>query len=278
MQHARPLPTTILRLAIAAGLSAGLVSACGEREPSTDAERLARGKEIVEKMSATLGSAQAFSIATREVRDQVKPSGEVQRVSLTRDTIVRRQPDRLYSKTAGDIQNEAWYDGVGLTLVMHKDKVFGQARMPETLDKTLDAMHERYGAAIPLADFAYTSPAKALITDKTTGGWMARETVDGKPTEHLAFKDTGVNWELWVAATGDPLPVKGVVEFTGNTRLKKVELTFTNWNFSPQIANDTFTPTVPKDYEGIAMLQRARVLRNVPEGEGEPAATTGEKK
>jgi hypothetical protein len=278
MQHARTLPVSLLRLAFAAGLSAGLVSACGEREPSTEAGRLARGKEIVDKMSARLGSAQAFSVDTREVRDQVKASGEVQRVNLTRETIVRRQPDRLYSKTAGDIQNEAWYDGVGLTLVMHKDKVFGQARMPETLDKTLDAMHERYGAAIPLADLVYTSPAKALITDTTTGGWVARENVDGKPADHLAFKDTGVNWELWVAASGDPLPVKAIAEFTDNKRLKRVELTFTSWNLSPQIASDTFTPTVPKDYEGIAMLQRARVLRNIPEGEGEPAPTTGQKK
>ena len=77
--------------------------------------------------------------------------------------------------TTGDRQNETWYDGVGLTLVLHKDKVFGQARMPETLDKTLDAMHERYGVSTPLSDFIYSSPAKALITDTTTGGWVGRE-------------------------------------------------------------------------------------------------------
>jgi hypothetical protein len=58
-------------------------AAFGERAPQTDAERLARGREIV---------------------------------------------------------NRIWYDGVGLTVVMHDNKVFAQARMPETLDKTLDAM------------------------------------------------------------------------------------------------------------------------------------------
>jgi hypothetical protein len=277
MRYPLPFPRTVFRLAFAAGLSAGLVSACGEREPRTDAERLARGKEVVERMSARLGGAQSFSVATREVRDQVKRSGQPQKVNLTRDTVVRR-PDRLYTKTAGDLQNEAWYDGIGLTIVLHKDKVFGQARMPETLDKTLDAMHERYGVATPLADFVYTSPAKALITDTTTGGWVGRETVDGKQADHVSFKDTGVNWDLWVAATGEPLPVKAVVEFTDTRRLRKVELAFTDWNLAPQIASDRFTPSVPKDYEGIAMVQRARVLRNVPEGEAEAAPTTGGKK
>ena len=275
MRHASSSPHTVFRLALAVSLSAGLVSACGPREPRTDAERLARGKEIIDRMSTKLGSAKAFTVSTREVRDQVKPSGEVQRVNLTRESALRRNPDRLHSKTAGDTQNEAWYDGVGLTLVMHKDKVFGQARMPETLDKTLDAMHERYGAAIPLADFMYTSPAKALITSTTMGGWVGRETIDGKQTDHLAFKDTGVNWELWVPVDGDPLPVKGIVEFTDNKRLKRVELNFTNWNLSPQLSDDRFKPTVPQDYEGIAMLQRARVLRNIPEGEAAP--TSGDK-
>jgi hypothetical protein len=264
MRHPLPFPRTVFRLAFAAGLSAGLVSACGEREPRTDAERLTRGKEVVERMSARLAGAQSFSVTTREVRDQVKRSGEVQKVNLTRETVVRR-PDRLYTKTAGDLQNEAWYDGVGLTVVLHKDKVYGQARMPETLDKTLDAMHERYGVSTPLAD-------------KTTGGWFGRETIDGKQTDHVSFKDTGVNWDLWVAATGEPLPIKAVAEFTDAKRLRKVELTFTDWNLAPQIANDRFTPSVPKDYEGIAIVQRARVLRNVPEGEAEAAPTTGGKK
>jgi len=228
-------------------------------------------------MSARLGGSQSFSVTTSEVRDQVKRSGQAQKVNLTRATVVRR-PDRLYTKTDGDLQNESWYDGIGLTIVLHKDKVFGQARMPETLDKTLDAMGERYGVATPLGDYIYTSPAKALLTDTTTGGWVGRETVDGKPVDHVSFKDTGVNWDLWVAASGEPLPVKAVVEFTDARRLRKVELAFTDWNLAPQIASDRFTPSVPKDYEGIAMVQRARVLRNVPEGEAEAPPTTGGKK
>jgi hypothetical protein len=261
-------------LALLMAAAAASSSACRASEPRTEAERLARGREIVERMSSKLGSAQAFGLTTREQRDQVKASGEPQHLTLTRETIVRR-PDRLYSKTSGDVQNEVWYDGVGLTLAMHKEKVFGQARMPETLDKTLDSMHERYGVAMPLADFLYAAPAKALLTDTTKGGWVGRETIDGQETDHLAFTDKGVSWELWVAATGDPVPRKATVTFTEDKRLRKVELTFSDWNFSPQIAADRFTPKVPADYEGIAIVQRARVLRNIPEGEEGAESTTG---
>ena len=266
----RPLARIVVTCAIA-----GLAAACGGGPPAprTDAERLTLGKQIIDRMSTKLASAQTFSVKTREVRHVNNAKGQPREDTFDRETVVRR-PDRLYTMTTGDRQNETWYDGVGLTLVLHKDKVFGQARMPETLDKTLDAMHERYGVSTPLSDFIYSSPAKALIADTTTGGWVGRETIDGQEADHLAFKDKGVNWELWVAATGDPVPRRLVAEFLEDKRLRKVDVTFKEWNLAPQVASDRFTPKVPADYEGIAIVQRARVLKNVAEGDA-AAPTAG---
>ena len=247
-----------------------LAGACGPREPTTDAERLARGREIVEQMSAKLGAAKAFTVTTDDKREEIRAGGVPVQLSLSREVVVRR-PDRLYVRTKGDLDNEAYYDGIGLTLVMHKDKVYGQARMPETLDRALDAISERYGIPMPVADFLYSSPAKALLSDKSTGGWVGREDIGGRPQNHVAFSDSGVKWELWVPATGDPLPTRVVVELPTNKRLKKVDVTFRDWNLAPSIPSDRFDPTVPKDYEGIAVVQRASILRNMPDA-GAPAA------
>jgi hypothetical protein len=248
-----------------------LAAACGPREPATDAERLARGREIVERLSGTLAAAQAFSVKTDETRQLNRPGGEPQQLRLTREITVRR-PDRLYVRTTGDHNNEVYYDGVGLTLVMHGEKVFGQARMPETLDRTLDAISERYGVPIPVADFLYSSPAKALLSDSTKGGWVGRERVGTVEQDHLAFTDTGVKWEVWVPAEGHPLPSRGVMEFPDGKRLRKLDVTFQEWNLAPSITGNRFNPVVPKDYEGIAIVQRASVLRNIP---AEPAGTSG---
>ena len=239
-------------------------AACGGREPSSAAERLARGREIVEQMSAKLGAAQAFSVTTDEKREVIRPGGDPQPTAMTRELVVRR-PDRLYVRTKGDQDNEAYYDGVGLTLVMHKHRVFGQARMPETLDRALDAISERYGVPMPVADFLYSSPSKALLSEKSEGGWVGREDVGGRPQNHLSFTDSGVKWDLWVPATGDPLPSRAVVELPNNKRLRKLDVTFRDWNLAPNIPADRFDPTVPKDYEGIAIVQRASVLRNIPD-------------
>lgn len=270
--------TTVLMTDAAILMAAGALAlsvACGSSEPRTDAERLSRGRETIERMSARLGAAQSFSVATTEVREEVNAKGAAQQVTLVRETTVRR-PDRLYSKVSGNRQNEVWYDGVGVTVVLHDDKVFGQIRAPETLDKTLDAIYERFGVSVPFADYVYSSPAKALLTDTVTGGWVGTEAVEGQATDHVSFKDTGVSWEAWISTT-DFLPVKASGEFSDNRRLRKVEMTFKDWNLAPQIAADRFEPTVPADYEGIAILQRARILRETPKDE-RGAAATGEAK
>jgi hypothetical protein len=253
-------------------ISIGFGIACGSAEPRTDAERLARGREIIERMSAKLGASQSFSVTTTEVRDEARSGGATKQVTFTRETTVRR-PDRLYSTVSGDRRTEIWYDGVGVTVAMHDEKIFGQIRAPETLDKTLDAMHERFGVAAPLTDYVYSSPAKALLAETTTGGWVGRETLDGQQTDHLSFKDKGVNWEVWIPVDGDPLPRKASLEFTENSRLRKIDIGFKNWNLAPQIPGDRFDPSVPADYEGVAIIQRARVLRNLPKDEEVGAST-----
>jgi hypothetical protein len=237
---------------------------CASNASPTDAERLARGREIVERMSAKLAAAPSFSVTTEERREQVKSDGTTAQIALVRQTVMRR-PDRLHFTTTGDVAYEGWYDGVGLTLALHDQKVFGQARMPETLDRALDAIHERYDVQMPLGDFLYSSPARALIADTTTGGWVGRETLDGQPVEHLAFKDRGVEWELWIPAEGDPVPLKGAGRFPGGKRLRAIQVAFRDWNFAPAIAGDRFTPKVGTDYEGIALIQRASILRHIPD-------------
>ena len=75
---ARSLKTMLARSVLACLAAISLI-ACGSREPSTDAERLARGRELVEQMSAKLAAATAVSAATTETRDIVRFSARRRR-------------------------------------------------------------------------------------------------------------------------------------------------------------------------------------------------------
>ena len=198
-----PTSTAVLAESALAGLAAISLVACGPREPTTDAERLARGRELVHQMSARLAAASAVSVTTTEVRDVVRLSGRKEQLSQTGAYSVRR-PDRFYVKMTGGRGLESWYNGKTLTIASHPEKVFAQARMPETIDRTLDALAERYDMALPMADLFYSSAEKALLSDTTTGGYAGTENVADTPCVHLAFKDVGVDWELWLPTRGEP--------------------------------------------------------------------------
>jgi hypothetical protein len=262
--------TTFSRVTLAAIATFGAV-ACGTRDPSTDAERLARGRDLVQQMSTRLAAATAVTATTTEVRDIVRVSGTKETVSQTGVYTVRR-PDRFYAKMTGGRGLETWYNGKTLTIAAHPDKVFAQAPMPETIDRTLDAIAERYDMALPMGDLFYSSAAKALLSDTATGGYVGTENVGTTPAVHLAFKDIGVDWDLWLAMQGDPLPLRLKVVQKSRKGQPMVDLTFTSWDLAAQVTDATFVPKVPAAYEGIALLQRAAAVKGA--AQTPPAAAT----
>ena len=246
--------------ALAALATIALVT-CAPREPTTDVERLARGRELVHQMSTRLAGATAVSVTTTEMREVVRASGKKESVAQT-GVYTMRRPDRFYAKMTGGPGLESWYNGKTLTIASHPEKVFAQAPMPETIDRTLDALAERYDMALPMGDLFYGSAEKALLSDTTTGGYVGTENVGDTPCVHLAFKDTGVDWELWLPEQGEPLPKRFKVLQKRRTGQPVIDLTFTAWDLAPQISDATFVPKVPADYEGIAILQRAAAVKN----------------
>lgn len=252
--------TGIVPRSALAALAAVSVVSCGHKEPTTDAEQLARGRELVQQMSKRLATATELTVTTTEQRDVVRRSGTKDRVSLTGVYTLRR-PDRFHTTLTGGKGLESWYDGKKLTVAVQEEKVFSQAPMPETIDRTLDALAERYDMALPLADLFYSNPAKALLSDTTTGGYAGTENVGETPCHHLAFRDVGVEWEVWLPLQGEPLPTRFKTVGKHRTGEPVTEVTFKNWNLAPQTSDATFTPSVPAEYEGIAILQRAAAVK-----------------
>lgn len=243
-----------------AGCAMMTLVACGPREPATDADRLARGRELVQQMSARLAAAHSIDVTTAEVRDRVRRSGAKEHVSLTAVYTMRR-PDRFHTRMIGGRGLETWYNGKTLTIASHPHKVFAQAPMPETIDRTLDALAERYDMALPMGDLLYGSAEHALLSDTTTGGYEGTENVGDTPCVHLAFQDVGVDWELWLPVQGDPLPQRFKVVQKGRSGQPMADVTFTTWILASPVDDGTFVPKVPADYEGIAVLQRSAAVK-----------------
>lgn len=249
-----------IAVASAACLAGLLVSGCS-REPTTPEAKRQRGDEIVRRMSDHLARAKTFTVQTTDTRTRSRGGKEVT-LHTTRLLTVRR-PDRLALRVSGDMDLRGWYDGSKLTLVSDGQKVWARANAAATIDDTLDRMADHLAMPMPMADFLYSSPYDALIGTQSTGGYVGTETIGGVACTHVAYKHPAVDWDLWVAESGDPVPMKFVVTNKAFTRPRTAEVTFDKWTYDTAVADAAFTPDVPAGYERIQIVV------------GEPQATPG---
>ena len=261
---------TLCLSALAVVAAVGLTG-CGPGEPTTDAEKLARGKEIVQKMSDRLAAAEVIRVTTTEARDLVRLSGKKEAASGTGEYTVRR-PDRFHTTSSGTRQIETWYNGKVLTVAGHKDKVFAQAPMPESINRAIDVLAERYDMALPMGDMFYAPATKALLSNTTTGGYVGTENIGDTPCYHLAFKDTGADYELWIPTQGEPLPKRFRLVNKARTGQPVTDIRFDKWDLAPAVTDDMFMPKLPAEYEGIAMVQRAAAVKKSASSAEKPDA------
>jgi hypothetical protein len=206
-------------------------------------------------MSDRLAAAHRLSFTTTEELERSR-NDERRAHKLSRQIVIRR-PDRLYFKVSGDRDMEAFYDGRRFTLVSHRDKVFGNFTAPAALDDTVDMLSTRYDIPLPVGDLLSVNARRALMSSQTTGGWVADESIDGVVAARLEWHHPNVDWSIWIPITGEPLPKKMFVFDKTGRGDPQATITFANWNLDVQVPDGIFTPRVPPDYEGIAIIQRA---------------------
>lgn len=216
----------------------------------------AKGDEIVKEMSKTLAGLQAFAYTSNEVREDVKGGKKVE-TNVTRRVVIRR-PNSIAFTTKGARDVAGWYDGKHLTVVSNNDKVWARGPMPATLDEALDFLSAEYAVQMPTADLLYSSPYDALITPETKGGWVDVQPVGNVQTDHLAYQQPALDWELWLNQRGR-LPVRIKFLYKNAPGQPSVTVTYSEFDVAPKVIDDMFVAKVPEGYNRIKIMRHATV-------------------
>jgi hypothetical protein len=83
---------------------------------------------------------------------------------------------------------------------------------------------------------------------------VGKTVIGGVKCDHLLFSRPGVDFQVWVAESGHPLPYKYVVTDTGTPALLSVSTIASNWNVAPDVADDRFTFVPPKGVKQISFM------------------------
>lgn len=212
-----------------------------------------RADALLKQMSQTLANARSFTFNASNLTDEVTPTGQKIQYSK-RSTISVRRPDGVHSATKGDRENfTAIYDGKTFSLHDPKANEYAVVPMPATIDAAVDTLATKYGLVAPLADVLFSNPYESMTMHTQAGMYLGEHDVNGIACHHLAFRQAGADWQIWIEAGSQALPRKLVITYKALPGEPQFIAFLDNWNLAPTLAADLFRFTPPAGAKQIEL-------------------------
>jgi hypothetical protein len=209
---------------------------------------------VLTSMQTYLGGLQGFTAQYDVDVDVITQEGEKLKFSSSGEMQIQR-PGNLYVTRKGFIADaEVFLDGQNLTI--YGKKLNGYIQYPAaTIDAAIDALRDNTGFDAPGADLLAAKPLDAAVTDFVSGVHVGMTYIGGIEAHHLAFRGKQVDWQLWVQAGDQPLPLKYVITSKWQTGAPEYVLRLSNWNVSPTVDAARFTFTPPADATKLTSVE-----------------------
>jgi hypothetical protein len=210
--------------------------------------------QILKRMTDYLGRLQTYSVHTQNTVEDLLPSG--QRIDMdVAATVTVSRPSKLRAEREGDVVHQVfYYDGASLTLYDPDQQVYATVDAPKLIEPTLDFARESLGLNVPAADLVYRNAFSLLMEGVTSAMVVGKSVVGGVRCDHLAFSRPDVDFQVWVADSGDPLPHKYVVTDTATPARLSVSTTMTDWAVGPAVKEVSFSFSPPAGAKAIEFM------------------------
>jgi hypothetical protein len=213
-------------------------------------------KEL-EKMGGYLRTLKAFQVQSVTSRDSVLEDGQQIAFGGTVDMLVQRRPDRLRAEVTSDLQQRLYlYDGASFNLFARRVGYYATIPAPPNLGELTDMLDARYGLEVPLVDLFYWGSERNRTSDLTSAIDVGPSQVNDVTCEHFAFRQDGVDWQVWIQQGDFPLPRKLIITTTSDDARPQFSSVMT-WNLAPSYNDAAFTFNPPADAQRITFAESA---------------------
>jgi hypothetical protein len=214
-----------------------------------------RADQVLGRTCAALGAADAFTFHAEILFDEVLPSAVKVQFAGAIDFAVQR-PDELSIDYHSDLGGkELWYRKDKLTIFDQPHQMYASLEVPDSIDQMLDRVAEMHNLKLPLSNLAYSDPCERIHRQILFGTYVGVNDVNGAPCDHLAFSSRNIDFQLWTARSGKPLPRKLVINYRTEPGSPEFIAVLSDWKFPKHIAESRFRPQIPQDARRIEFLK-----------------------
>jgi len=194
--------------------------------------------DALKEMSDFLKAANTLQITSQGSLDVVTNNG--QRIQLDGVTTYKvRRPGFVIDYTS-DIKSRRFiYDGKTFTVYSPKLGYYATVPAPATNREVLDTIYSKFGISLPLDDLFRWGEGSARIQDLQSAYDVGTATIDGVETDHYAFREKDVDWEVWIQQGDQPFPRKLVI-VDRNDPAKPTFIARLTWKLNPAFTDADF--------------------------------------
>lgn len=211
--------------------------------------------DALNKMGAYLRSLNTFEVALDTSSDQFLDNGQKVTLSGTTNYKVRRPDHLLVAMNSDRKVRSVYYDGKALTVYAPRAHYYATVSAPPTIKETLAAAYDKYGVELPLEDLFRWGTPDDKHSDIKSGVLVGYAKIDGKDTDQYAFRQDGVDWQIWIQRGDKPLPLKTVITKTTDTAQPQFSSVM-HWNTNANFADAAFTFRAPADAKPISIVSQ----------------------
>jgi len=197
----------------------------------------------LERMGAYLRTLKDFEIKVYSTTEDVLESGQKIQTSNQVHYVVQA-PNKLLAEVSGDkLKRHYYYDGKTFTSRNNQDDFYAQVPYTGSLTQLFTDIEVKYGIEMPLQDLFRWGHPDADVAQPYEGIVVGDSKIGEWDTDHYAFRQDGVDFQIWIEKGDKPLPRKLVINSLAD-EAQPMYSAVINWDLNPKIdpAGFTFVP------------------------------------
>jgi hypothetical protein len=222
----------------------------GNGTPVIDPEALA----ALDKMGAYLRTLNTFEVRAAYTRERVLQDGQKVQRAGTADLIATRPSKLRVSVTADASERQFYFDGKWFTLFAPREKFYATVSAPATINDLSKQLEDKYDIELPLVDLFRWGTPDGSTEPITSALDFGISLVNGTTCQHYAFRQEGLDWQVWIQKGEFPLPLKVVLTTTTDDARPQMASVYT-WNLAPSVSEASFTFVPPTDARRIPLTE-----------------------
>ncbi len=205
-------------------------------------------------MGTYLRSLKDFQVKASVTSEDILSDGEKLTFTHTTD-ILAQLPNKLRVEVEGDQKSRLFlYDGKTFTLFARRAGYYATVDAPPTISELIGVVNEKYGIDIPLLDLFLWGGPHASTNEITEATDFGPGDVGGITCEHYAYRQPGLDWQVWIQLGDHPLPKKLVLT-TLTDDARPLHTSVLTWNLAPSYNDAAFVFDPPTDAHKIVFAE-----------------------